>query len=68
MISNVKFLKSDIPGKVGDLIFWVKDTSIVVCFSIATKSTVLIGETPDSIIAFNISSRNLRAKDLELIE
>jgi len=30
MISNAKFLKSDIPGKVGDSIFWVKNTNQIV--------------------------------------
>ncbi len=30
MISNAKFLKSDIPGKLGEYIFWVKNTNIIV--------------------------------------
>jgi len=30
MISNARFLKSDIPDRVGQYIFWVKDTTKVV--------------------------------------
>lgn len=40
MISNMKFLKQDNPGK---YVFYIKDTVYIIKYNLETKSAVLIG-------------------------
>jgi hypothetical protein len=63
MISHVKFLKKQ--GGGGDFIFFVKDTQFIEILNLNSLEQDTIGKTPDSVIAFNVSSNQLRQKDIE---
>lgn len=65
MISHVKFLKK--VNKVGNRLFYVKDTSEIIMYNLDSKEKKTIGSAPDSIIAFNVSDGSIRenAEDLE---
>jgi phosphopentomutase len=64
MISNMKFLKQDRKGKYA---FYIKDTIFVIKLNLETKSTVLIGQTSDAVLAMNVTNNQIREKDLELV-
>ena len=61
MISNIKLVKSISDQTRNDkYIFWVKNGTQVVRFNIETKSSELVGEAPDTIIAFHVQSGHIR--------
>ena len=64
MISHVKFLKE--LGGGGECVFFIRDTQYIVRLNMTTKEQEVIGKTPDSIIAFNVSFNKLRFKDRHL--
>ena len=66
MVSNMKFLK--VEGARGKYVFYVKDTNMVIKYNLETKSASLVGQTPDAVLAMNVTTNRLREKDMELVE
>ena len=66
MVSHLKFLKTEFGT--GKYVFYVKDTIHLVMFNIEDKSSVLIGQTQDAILAMNVDTMTLRQKDIEQLQ
>ena len=62
IITDIMFLKSN-DNRSQKYIFYVKDTTMVVKFNIGTKSTELIGQTKEPILAMCVTHNELRSVD-----
>lgn len=66
MLSNFKIFKSDKLGEAGRYIFFVRNTTDIYRFDADSPNGYkeeFVGKASDSIIAFSVTSRNLRKKD-----
>ena len=67
MISHARLLRMvDSSHRNDQHLFWVKNGTQIIRFNLETKSCELVGETPDSILAFSVSTGYVRQADRPL--